>query len=268
VTPGQATSQRITMVKSPQQNPHHPQPRIPRGRRIYAIGDIHGRLDLLELLHDAILEDAQTATGKRKTLIHLGDYIDRGPDSFGVVDRLSEFTNDDFDVINLKGNHEDFLIRFVQNESKLAPLLDVWRNNGCIETLLSYGIDIRDPGEQSPDEEARHIRNLLSDAIPKSHMAFYRNLKLRHTIGDYLFVHAGINPDLPMNRQTKTDLIWIRNRFLSHAGPFEKVIVHGHSISNTPEVLDHRIGIDTGAYFSNRLTCLVLEDNERHFIET
>lgn len=247
----------------------HPRahPSIPRGRRVYAIGDIHGRFDLLEALHDAIVEDATSAIDLRKTLIHLGDYIDRGPDSFDVVDRLANLSLAGFKIINLVGNHEDFLIRFLQESTAVSPLLDLWRNNGCTETFLSYGIDIRDPDQFPSENIAELARQRLKDAIPKAHMEFYKNLKLRCTVGDYLFVHAGVNPDIPLNQQKKTDLIWIRNRFLNHTKPFDKIIVHGHSISNKPEVLDNRIGIDTGAYFSNKLTCLVLEGEDRHFIE-
>ncbi|MDB4173086.1 metallophosphoesterase [bacterium] len=243
-------------------------PHIPHGTRVYAVGDIHGRLDLLEILHQSILDDAKSAPGHKNVLIHLGDYIDRGPDSFGVVDSLAEFSPHNVEVINLKGNHEDFLLRFLGEKKGPSPLLDVWRDNGCLETFLSYGIDIRDPKDRTPDEQAAFIRQQFAEAVPDSHMRFYKGLRLRQTIGDYLFVHAGINPANPIQHQKKNDLIWIRGRFLNHSGPFDKVVVHGHTISKSPEVLDHRIGIDTGAYYSHRLTCLVLEGNDRYFLET
>jgi serine/threonine protein phosphatase 1 len=246
----------------------NPNPQITPSARVYAIGDIHGRLDLLENLHYSILEDAQSSPGLKKVLIHLGDYIDRGPDSFGVVDSLAQFSPQGFKVINLKGNHEDFLLRFLGEKKGPSPLLDVWRDNGCLETFLSYGIDIRDPEDRAPDEEADFIRQRFTKAIPDSHMKFFNNLKLRQTIGDYLFVHAGINPANPIQQQKKNDLIWIRDRFLNHPGPFDKVVVHGHTISKSPELFDHRIGIDTGAYYSNHLTCLVLEGKDRYFLET
>ena len=243
-------------------------PHVTHDTRVYAIGDIHGRLDLLEVLHHSILEDARSAPNLKKILIHLGDYIDRGPDSFGVVDRLIQFSPQNFDIINLKGNHEDFLLSFLAETKGPSPLLDVWRDNGCLKTFLSYGVDIRDPKNRTPDEEADFIRRQFSEAIPVSHMNFFKSLKLRQTIGDYLFVHAGINPANSLQQQKKSDLIWIRDRFLNHPGPFNKVVVHGHSISKSPEVLDYRIGIDTGAYYSNRLTCLVLEGKDRYFLET
>lgn len=246
----------------------NPNPQITPRARVYAIGDIHGRLDLLENLHYSILEDAQSASGLKKVLIHLGDYIDRGPDSFGVVDSLAQFFPQGFEVINLKGNHEDFLLRFLGEKKGPSPLLDVWRDNGCLETFLSYGIDIRDSKDRAPDEEADFIRQQFTKAIPDSHIKFFNSLKLRQTIGDYLFVHAGINPANPIQQQKKNDLIWIRDRFLNHPGPFDKVVVHGHTISKSPELFDHRIGIDTGAYYSNHLTCLVLEGKDRYFLET
>jgi serine/threonine protein phosphatase 1 len=189
----------------------NPNPQITPRARVYAIGDIHGRLDLLENLHYSILEDAQSAPGLKKVLIHLGDYIDRGPDSFGVVDSLAQFFPQGFEVINLKGNHEDFLLRFLGEKKGPSPLLDVWRDNGCLETFLSYGIDIRDPEDRTPDEEADFIRQQFTKAIPDSHMKFFNSLKLRQTIGDYLFVHAGINPANPIQQQKKNDLIWIQD---------------------------------------------------------
>jgi len=242
------------------------EPRVPRGTRVYAVGDIHGRLDLLEILHHAILEDAQTADGLKKILIHLGDYIDRGPDSFGVVERLIRAPLEGFVSINLKGNHEDFLLRFLKEKKMQSSLLDAWYMNGCAETLLNYGIDIH--GRTDWNLEADTIREKLAEAVPESHKKFFKSLKLRHTIGDYLFVHAGINPEIPLSRQKNGDLLWIRDRFLNHPGPFGKIVVHGHTIFARPEVHDHRIGIDTGAYYSNHLTCLVLEGEDRHFLET
>ena len=242
--------------------------RVPRGVRIYAIGDIHGRLDLLEIIHHAILKDAKSASGMKKILIHLGDYIDRGPDSFGVVERLIHTTLDGFEIINLMGNHEDFLLNFLKEKKGQPSLLDSWQANGCMETFLSYDFDINKLENHPPDVKTEVVRQQFATRMPNAHLKFLKKLKLRHTIGDYLFVHAGINPDIALHRQKHDDLLWIRDRFIEHPGPFGKVIVHGHTIFEKPEVLDHRIGIDTGAYYSGHLTCLVLEGTDQHFLET
>ncbi|MEQ8193242.1 MAG: metallophosphoesterase family protein [Rhodospirillales bacterium] len=246
-------------------------PRVPRGTRVYAIGDIHGRLDLLDALHAAIGKDAEAAAEKsprarRRILIHLGDYVDRGPDSKGVIERLAGLDMPGFEVVNLKGNHEDFFVRFMAESSGHASTFDVWQANGAPETLKSYGIAVS--SEPHEVEEIDRIRRETREKVPAAHKRFLKNLVLRKTVGDYLFVHAGINPAFPLSRQRIGDLLWIRGRFLDHPGPFGKVIVHGHTIFSTPEVLDHRIGIDTGAYYSHRLTCLVLAGTERYFLRT
>ncbi len=240
--------------------------KVPGGTRVYAVGDIHGRIDLLDDLHRLIVSDSRNSPGQKLVLIHLGDYVDRGPHSFEVVDKLTNLSFDQFEITNLKGNHEDFLLRFLEEDTGQSSILDVWILNGGEETLLSYGVDIKIRAESTL--EADDVREKLSNAVPKSHMDFFRNLSIRRTIGDYLFVHAGVRPDIPLNRQRNGDLLWIRDEFLSHTGPFEKVVVHGHTIFSIPENQDYRIGIDTGAYYSNRLTCLVLEGDTRRFLST
>ena len=240
--------------------------KVPRGTRVYVIGDIHGCLDLLDQLHKMVQADAAAHPAKRNVLIHLGDYVDRGPDSFGVVERLITLSFGGFETINLKGNHEDFLLRFLSEESAESSVLDVWYMNGCAETLLSYGIDIH--GRTDWNIEADTIREQFRKAIPHSHIDFYKTLNLRHIIGDYLFVHAGIQPDMPLDQQKEGDLLWIRDTFIMHPGPFAKVVVHGHTIFPAPDVRHHRIGIDTGAYYSGKLTCLVLEGNDQWLLQT
>lgn len=246
-------------------------PRVPRGTRVYAIGDIHGRLDLLDILHRAVLADYETARAKspgvrRAILIHLGDYVDRGPESRGVVERIATLALPGFDIVNLKGNHEDFFIRFMAEKPGHSSTFEVWSLNGATETLRSYGIEVS--AEPHEVEDIDRIRRETIQKVPPAHKRFLKNLVLRKTVGDYLFVHAGIDPESPLSRQKIGDLLWIRDRFLTNPGPFGKVVVHGHTIFSTPEVLDHRIGIDTGAYYSHRLTCLVLAGAERYFLQT
>lgn len=230
---------------------------------VYAIGDVHGRADLLHRMHDAIQADAARVVARRRVVVYLGDYVDRGPDSAGVVDLLLDAPLPGFAAIPLKGNHEDFLLRF-HDEGALGPC---WMINGAAATLLSYSVDAT---EWSAGGEADFaaIRDAFRRALPRRHLAFYRGLRLHHREGDYLFVHAGVRPGVPLERQREADLLWIRHEFLDSAAPLPWIVVHGHTISAAPEIRTHRIGIDTGAYRSGRLTCLVLEGDRRRFIST
>jgi serine/threonine protein phosphatase 1 len=229
---------------------------IPAGLAVYAIGDIHGRSDLLDRLHEAILADAAGRPAVGRRIVYLGDYIDRGEDSAGVIDRLVEEPLPGFDAVHLCGNHEDFLLRFLVDE-RIAPH---WLHNGGDATLASYGVPIE-------SDWGRMQRNLLR-ALPRRHLAFLENLALSHEVGDYLFVHAGIRPGLPLDWQRREDLLWIRNEFLTATAPHGRIVVHGHSIAHEPEFRSNRIGIDTGAYMTGRLTCLVLERSEQLLIQT
>ncbi len=236
--------------------------RTPNGTRVYAIGDIHGRADLLRRLHRNILDDAEDAGAARKVVVYIGDYVDRGPDSFGVVDMLIEEPLDGFERHHLKGNHEDFLLRFVEAGADG----EVWMMNGARATLESYGVEWSDMAYGVDGLEA--ARRKFVDFMPESHLRFFHGLELWHSEGDYLFVHAGVRPGVPLAEQRPFDLMWIREAFLDSDADHGCVVVHGHTIEPAPEVRPNRIGIDTGAFRSGRLTALVVEGAERRFLAT
>lgn len=234
---------------------------IPEGRRVYAVGDIHGRIDLLEEIQAAILADANNSTADELTVVYLGDYVDRGRRSYEVVDWLANVTLPGISAVYLRGNHEEMMLTFV--EGRLDPL---WLVNGGIATIESYGVPF-DWGvlDASSLEE---MRCRLVDAVPESHRRFFDALQLSYTCGDYLFVHAGVRPGRPLELQDPRDLIWIRSQFLVSEADFGKRVVHGHTIVDRPEVKPNRIGIDTGAFHTGRLTCLVLEGRMIRFLHT
>lgn len=245
---------------------HHPSPdkapRVAAGCRIYAIGDIHGRADLLRRLHGKIAADMAKGAPERLVLVYLGDYVDRGPDSFEVIDLLINDPIPGFEAVYLKGNHEDFLLRFIDAKDRG----ETWLMNGAPATLASYGIDVFGIADRFLDMEA--VRDDFQAALPASHLRFLRNLTLSHRAGDYLFVHAGIRPDVPVDEQDPFDMMWIRDEFLCSGMNFGVVVVHGHSQTHAPESFENRIGIDTGAYRSGVLTCLVLEGGGQRFLHT
>jgi len=228
--------------------------------RIYCIGDIHGRLDLLLELHELILRDSCHYTGD-KTLVYLGDYIDRGDDSRGVVDLLIESPLQDFNPVYLRGNHEQSLLDFLEYPEAVAA----WLNFGGRAALHSYGIALP---MHVPSAALVDIRDELQRRLPKSHLKFYGDLQLIHVQGSYCFVHAGIRPGVPLPEQRNEDLLWIRDDFTQSKTIHEHIVVHGHTISNEVEIHTNRIGIDTGAYASGVLTCLVLEGSEQRIIQT
>jgi len=233
---------------------------VPSGFRIYAIGDIHGRLDLLSRLHQLILEDAVDANLDARILVYLGDYVDRGPESAGVVDLLSRGTLPQFSAIHLMGNHEDFMLRFLDDTSSGSA----WLANGGVATLRSYGVDFDYDDLLRPGQ----LQDRLFRRVPARHLEFLRGLPLSRVIGDYLFVHAGIRPGVAMELQSPLDLLWIRGDFLNSGVEHGKIVVHGHTITDYPDVRPNRIGIDTGAFATGRLTCLVLQDDSRRFLHT
>lgn len=233
---------------------------LPPGHRAYVIGDIHGRKDLLLPLLDRIEADKAHHRDVKCHLIFLGDYIDRGPMSGGVIDKILELVEIDSSIITLKGNHEAAMMTFLQD----AVNGKRWLHYGGDATLKSYGIDV---DLARLDEKSIHrIVRSFKKSLPDSHLKFIGMLKNSHTLGDYFFVHAGINPAQPIDGQREHDLLWIRDAFLSHGGLYEKVIVHGHSIIPEPEFKENRIGIDTGAFYSNILTCLVLEGDRKEIL--
>ena len=194
--------------------------------------------------------------------MYIGDYIDRGFQSREVIDYLLDFPLPRFESHYLKGNHEEQLLDFF-DDPKAG---DGWLLYGGDATLFSYGIQI--PIGQNSEDKLNQLQNAIKYAIPQRHQEFLSNLELTVNFGDYMFVHAGINPYEPMNKQKPSDLLWIRSEFLECDSNFGKVIIHGHSISDVPEIRENRIGIDTGAYASNKLTCVVLEGSEYRFLST
>jgi len=238
-------------------------PSVPAGSRIYAIGDVHGRLDLLTRLHALIAADAADAPVDRRVIVYLGDYIDRGPDSRGVIESLLQPPRAGFEHVHLFGNHEDFLLQFLEH----AEVGLHWGAYGGLATLASYGV--RPPSGFAPfAADFETARRALSDKMPSAHLDFLRGLKLTHTEGGYLFVHAGVKPGVALSDQQAEDLLWIRDEFLNSADDFGACVVHGHTIVETPEQHANRIAIDTGAFATGRLTALVLDGTERRFIQT
>jgi serine/threonine protein phosphatase 1 len=236
------------------------QPGAPEPRRIYAIGDIHGCLDLLDRMIDAIRADLAAHPVDDAVTVTLGDYVDRGPDSRGVVERLA---GNPFPTgyVALKGNHEDMLVRFLHDPS----IGDLWARNGGLETLHSYGIDV---GPIMRGRRCGPTAALFEKALPPAHRAFLASLRLCLSLGRYFFCHAGVRPGVPLANQREEDLLWIRDEFLCHRGDFGKIVVHGHTPSPSPEVRPNRINVDTGAFITGRLTCAVLEADRPRFLST
>ena len=226
------------------------------GQRIYAIGDMHGRIDLHAALMDMIVADAASTKERDLVLIYLGDYIDRGPASDQIIETLIASPPDGFRVRYLRGNHEDMLLQFIDGINNT----DVWLNNGGEQTLVAYGC--------ASTGNPRQTRLDLRTKLPASHLAFFRSLKTMHQEGDYLFVHAGLRPGIPIEQQSDADMMWIRTAFLQSTENFGKFVIHGHSIQPEPEIRHNRIGIDTGAWRTDVLTCLVLDGEERKFLST
>ena len=227
--------------------------------RLYVIGDIHGRLDLLDQLIARIKHDAKVH-GTNCLTVTLGDYIDRGPDSRGVLDRLlsNPFPGP---YVALKGNHEELLEKFLHDPSSG----DRWRNNGGLETLHSFGIPVAElMVGRNYDEVAAQLRALMSPENEK----FLGSLRTSLTFGHYFMCHAGVRPGVPLERQADEDLLWIRYEFLNSQIDFGKIVVHGHTPVDKPESLPNRINVDTGAIATGHLTCVILDGMNRQFMWT
>jgi serine/threonine protein phosphatase 1 len=236
---------------------------VPPGRRVYAVGDIHGRADLLDRLTRLIAEDAAAHPEAAPLLVYLGDYVDRGAQSREVLDRLIEGPPPGFEAVHLLGNHELAMLRFLDDVA-IGP---TWFAYGGMATLLSFGIRVTASAlEGGAGLQALQAR--LRARLSTPQLAFLRSLELTHVEGDYLFVHAGIRPGVPLDRQSPDDLLQIREEFLRSPLDHGKVVVHGHTVTAEPEIRANRIGIDTGAYATGRLSCLVLEGNRRAFLHT
>jgi serine/threonine protein phosphatase 1 len=234
---------------------------IPEGQRVYAVGDIHGCVDMLDDLLAQIEADDVAREPAETTIIFLGDLVDRGPASAAVIDRLIALSDSRPRVRFLLGNHEEIFLGALDGDPKALRL---FCRIGGRETVLSYGMD--EAEYERLDYEELVAR--LNELVPASHRAFLGGLENMIVVGDYVFVHAGIRPDTPLDEQRGADLRWIRDPFLDHRSRLEKMVVHGHTITEAIEARPHRIGIDTGAYTTGRLTALGLEADRLWHLET
>jgi serine/threonine protein phosphatase 1 len=233
----------------------------PEGQRIYAIGDIHGRLDLLDQLIVQIEEDNASRNRVRTQIVFLGDLCDRGPDSCGVIERVMQLASASADVRLIAGNHEELLIRAWEGDRRSAGLIN---RVGGKETMLSYGVDEVEYDAADLDE----LLNLITDHVPENHIAFLKSAEDWIAAGDYLFVHAGIRPGDAVEEQRTSDLRWIRREFTDFDGDHGMMVIHGHTITEEVEIRANRVGIDTGAYATGKLTALGIEGTERWFLQT
>jgi serine/threonine protein phosphatase 1 len=222
------------------------------------VGDIHGRDDLLQEMAERIKADLEGGSLDHAVTVFLGDYVDRGLESMRVVERLSR-GQWPTPIIALAGNHEDLLLAFLEKEG----VLEAWRGLGGLETLHSYGVDV---GQAMAGRDFRGVQTVFAGRFPEHHRHFLETLKDSSFIGDYFFCHAGIRPGVPLDRQDRYDLLNIRDPFLSSKVEHGKLVVHGHTSSLAPEICVNRIGIDTAAYATGCLTCLVLEKDQRRFL--
>lgn len=238
-------------------------PAVSDGAIVWAVGDIHGRLDLLQPLIEAIVADLHDASATRKVVIFLGDYIDRGPDSRGVLRLLSGLS-----VVPgvewrfLKGNHEQAMMGFLK-EPSAGPR---WCEYGGDSALRSWGLRVPELAHRT--EAWARVAADLQHKLTKREMAFLENLELSVAVGDYFFSHAGARPGVALDRQSPEDLMWIRQPFLNSRTEFEQVIVHGHTPASRVHADHRRIGIDTKAYDTGVLTALRLEGRELDFLQT
>ena len=224
-----------------------PAPAVSPGTRVYAVGDIHGQLGALTTIVEMIRDDAVSAAGSRQVLIFIGDYVDRGLDSRRVIDFLLTDPAPGFEIVFLKGNHDAWLLAFLRD----AGIGPAWLDVGGQATLLSYGVPVPAGLRRAGHLEA--VREDLARALPPGHKAFLEGLSLLHVEGDYVFVHAGLRPGVAMEAQRERDLLWIREEFTGDRSDHGKIVVHGHSVTERPDVRPNRIGIDTGAYATGRL---------------
>ena len=226
----------------------------------YVIPDIHGRSDLLDQMIEVIGRDIDQHGWRETLTITLGDYVDRGPDSRGVLERLARNPFPGH-YIALRGNHEVLFESFLQN----GVDADIWRQLGGLETLASYGIPLSGVMVGKGGKEAARALQLI---VPKQHRAFLSSLRNCLCLDAYFFCHAGVRPGVPLDRQSENDLFWIRDEFLTSDNDFGKMIIHGHSPHEWPEVKRNRVNIDTGAFATGRLTCLVIENGRGRFLFT
>jgi serine/threonine protein phosphatase 1 len=234
-------------------------PRIPDKVLVYAVGDIHGRLDLLDSLLAKIEADLETRSADRTLLVFLGDLIDRGPDSSGVIERLRTFQKPTVQPVFLMGNHEEVLLTILEGNDRIVP---DWLRFGGFECATSYGVD-RD-ALKSGNRKA--IGDCVRRMVPEAHREFLASFADSFRVGNYFFTHAGIRPGIPIDQQSAQDLRWIRSPFLEHNERHPMMVVHGHTICTQVEERVGRIGIDTGAYRSGVLTAIGLQGDDRWYL--
>jgi serine/threonine protein phosphatase 1 len=239
----------------------NPPPSVGSGERVYAIGDIHGRADLLLELLERIGRDNARRGALPFHLVLLGDLIDRGPQSSLVINQAMILARSDLNVRFLKGNHEEVFISAARGDRQATRF---FMRFGGVETLASYGLSSTDQATMGEVE----LTDWMVQHIPRAHIDFIDDFEDQVAFGDYLFVHAGIKPHIPLDAQKPADLRWIRTEFLEHEGPFDHMVIHGHTITDEVDERTNRIGIDTGAYYSGRLTAIGLEGEERWFLAT
>lgn len=252
--------ERLTGRRSIDRPATPPRARVPDDLVVYAVGDVHGEQTMLEQLLNLIRQDAGRRGGQ-PVLIFLGDYIDRGPASRGVIELLRTLQMPGFEVRCLLGNHEQALLAFLE-----APEAgQEWLSFGGSATLMAYGV--RPPVGRCEPDELRRLRDALAAAVPVSHLSFLQSLLPWTTCGDYAFVHAGIRPGVALEEQSLDDLLWIRDAFLDWERPHGKRIVHGHTVVRFPQILPNRIGIDTGAFASGILSAVALAGDSVQIIQ-
>ncbi|MBD2842642.1 metallophosphoesterase family protein [Erythrobacter rubeus] len=239
--------------------PEPASPSVPDGTRYYVIGDIHGRLDLFEALITAIEDDDAQSAEADTRIILLGDLVDRGPDSAGVIARTRAWQAQR-DVRVLMGNHEEMFLQAFENPEILRHFL----KHGGRETIMSYGLSKKEFSKMPLED----LFAKLPEIVPPAEREYIAGFDEKIIAGDYLFVHAGIDPAFRVKDQQRADMLWIRDRFLDHEDPFEKVVVHGHTIFDDVMDCGNRIGIDTGAFRSGTLTALVLEGDRKRTLQT
>ncbi len=238
---------------------HYLEARVPDGLRLFAIGDIHGCLDLLVEMHERI-EDSMAADRPGDfRIVHVGDYCDRGPDTKGVIDFLIERTAAEPRVLCLRGNHDEGFLNFIAGDGPDR----IFTANGGDSTAASYGVAV----DFSTSEGREDGRRALTAAVPEAHRAFLSALPYSVTIGDLFLCHAGIRPGIPLDEQQPDDLIWIRSAFLEYPGLHPKLIVHGHTPDDEVEIMPNRVNVDTRAFASGRLSGMMFEGTEKRVLE-
>ena len=235
-------------------------------KTVYAVGDIHGCNILLQKIHNKILATSKDIEGQ-KLLIYLGDYIDRGTDIKGTIQTLIDFQPENFTKVFLLGNHEQMLLDFMDGKRNS---LYIWLGNGGLETLESYGSDMNSYIDHSMELKGEElIRKQFTRLLPFSHKNFFNQLILNYEWGNYFFVHAGINPDFPLDKQEKETMLWTREKsFYKSTMTYHKIIVHGHTPVEKVEKLSCRINLDTGAFYSGKLSCFINHSNKVSYFDS